>query len=59
MARRDEKGLAFATDAALEDWAGRPWVLPVVLALAAAVRIAHLLWFRASPFFATLTLDAR
>ncbi len=59
MARRDEKGLAFATDAALEDWAGRPWVLPAVLALALALRVAHLLWFRASPFFATLTLDAR
>ena len=59
MATRDEKGLAFATDAALEDWAGRPWVLPAVLLLAAALRVAHLLSFRASPFFATLTLDAR
>ena len=59
MARRDEKGLAFATDAALEQWAGRPWVLPAVLLLAVAVRVAHLLWFRATPFFTTLTLDAR
>ena len=30
-----------------------------MLALALALRVAHLLWFRASPFFATLTLDAR
>ncbi|MFN8644219.1 MAG: glycosyltransferase family 39 protein [Candidatus Binatia bacterium] len=59
MARRDESGLAFATDAALEGWAGRPWVLPLVLALAAALRVAHLLWFRDAPFFATLMLDAR
>ncbi|HSQ01249.1 MAG TPA: glycosyltransferase family 39 protein [Candidatus Dormibacteraeota bacterium] len=59
MATRDEKGLTFATDVALEDRAGRPWVLPAVLLLAAGLRVAHLLSVRASPFFATLTLDAR
>lgn len=59
MTRRGESGLAFATDAVLEGWAGRPWVLPAVLVLAAGLRIAHLLWFRDTPFFATLMLDAR
>lgn len=59
MATRDETGPTFATDPALEHWAGRPWVLPAVLVLAAALRVIHLLAFRGSPFFATLTLDAR
>lgn len=59
MAGRDQRGLAFATDATVEGWAGRRWVLPAVLAFAAGLRVAHLLWFRATPFYATLTLDAR
>ncbi|MBX3026166.1 glycosyltransferase family 39 protein [bacterium] len=59
MASRDDQGLAFATDARLEAWASRPWTVPAVLVLAAGLRLAHLLAFRHSPFFATLTLDAR
>jgi 4-amino-4-deoxy-L-arabinose transferase-like glycosyltransferase len=59
VARRDDSGLAFRTDAALEASAGRPWVLPAVLLVALALRVAHLLWFRDSPFVAALTLDAR
>lgn len=59
MGRRDDPGLAFRTDPALEAAAGRPWLLPAVLLVALALRVAHLLWFRDAPFFAALTLDAR
>lgn len=59
VSRRDDGGLAFRTDSALEASAARAWVLPAVLLLALGMRIAHVLWFRATPFFDTLTLDAR
>lgn len=59
MGRNDEQGLAVATDTVLEAWAGKPWVMPAVLLLAAALRSAHLVAFRGTPFFGTLTLDAR
>lgn len=59
MGRPGTQEIGFATDPALERWASRPWVLPAVLVLAAALRLAHLWAFRGTSFFATLTLDAR
>jgi len=59
VGRRDDPGLVFRSDAALDAAAGRAWVLPLVLGVALSLRVAHLLWLRDSPFFAALTLDAR
>lgn len=46
-------------DSRLERVAALPWVLPLVIIIGIALRAAHVMWLRDSPFFSSLMLDAR